>query len=85
MPTLFVYAENDRYVQTSLNAPRAEQLLRGAGNRDVQVVVLKHADHAFIDSDTGLPSEQQRENRFAAGFIEALASWTQAHHLTPTQ
>ena len=85
VPTLFMYADNDRYVKTSLNAPRAEQLLRGAGNRDVQVIVLQHADHAFIDSETGLPSEQQRENRFAAGFIEALSSWTQAHHLTPTQ
>jgi pimeloyl-ACP methyl ester carboxylesterase len=85
VPVLFMYADNDRYVQTSVNAPRAEQLLRDAGNRDVQVVVLQHADHAFIDSETGLPSEQQRASRFAAGFIEALTRWTQAHHLTPTQ
>jgi len=85
VPVLFMYADNDRYVKTAVNAPRAAQLLRDAGNRDVQVVVLQHADHAFIDSETGLPSEQQRANRFAAGFIEALSSWTQAHHLTPTQ
>jgi pimeloyl-ACP methyl ester carboxylesterase len=85
VPVLFMYADNDRYVQTSVNAPRAAQLLRDAGNRDVQVVVLQHADHAFIDSETGLASEQQRANRFVAGFIEALTSWTQAHHLTPTQ
>ncbi len=84
VPALFMFADNDRYVKTSLNAPRAEQLMREAHNRDVQVVVLKHADHAFIDSETGLPSEQQRENRFAAGFIEGLTGWAQAHHLTPT-
>lgn len=84
VPTLFLFADNDRFVKTSQNAPRAVELLREAGNRDVQVVVLKHADHAFMDSETGLPSEAQRENRFAAGFIETLASWTRAHHLTPT-
>jgi uncharacterized protein len=84
VPVLFMYADNDRYVKTSLNAPRAAELLRDAGDRDVHVVVLTHADHAFIDSETGLPSEQQRENRFAAGFIEGLAGWAQAHHLTPT-
>lgn len=84
VPTLFLYAENDRLVKTAVSAPRAAQLLREAGNRDVQVVVLKHADHAFIDSESGLASEQQRASLFAAGFMEGLTRWAQAHHLTPT-
>ncbi|HEY6234052.1 MAG TPA: alpha/beta hydrolase [Candidatus Elarobacter sp.] len=84
VPALFLYADNDRYVKTSSNAPRATVLMNEAGNHDAQVIVLEHADHAFIDSETGLPSEQQRENRFAAGFIEVLTTWSQAHHLAPT-
>jgi pimeloyl-ACP methyl ester carboxylesterase len=84
VPTLFLYAENDRLVKTVVSAPRASQLLAEARNPDAQVVVLKHADHAFIDSESGLASEQQRASLFAAGFMERLTGWAQAHHLTPT-
>ena len=81
VPTLFLFAENDGYVKTSVSAPRATQYLSEAGNRDVSVAVLKHADHAFLESDSGLDLEEQRASRFAAGFTETLARWTQAHHL----
>lgn len=85
VPTLFLFAENDGYVKTPVSAPLAAEYLREAGNRDVSVVVLKHVDHAFFESDTGLDLEEQGASRFAAGFGDALTGWAQAHHLATAQ
>ncbi|MDB5071509.1 MAG: hypothetical protein JWM87_2620 [Candidatus Eremiobacteraeota bacterium] len=81
VPTLFLFAENDRYVKTSVSTPRASQYLSEAGNRDAWVVVLKHVDHAFFESDSGLDLEEQGASALATSFGDALARWAQAHHL----
>jgi len=81
VPVLFLFAENDGYVKTTASAPLAARYMHDAGNAGAKIVVLPHADHGFLESATGLPSETQRATRFAGGFIEALSAWTSEHRL----
>jgi len=73
-PILAIYGENDRLVPPATNALLLEDELMQAGHKRHQIVILPGANHGFQSSAVCFKWEEL-EQKFAPGFLEALAAW----------
>jgi uncharacterized protein len=75
-PALVLFGERDMQVPPATNRPLIEAALGAAKNGDVTVKVYPEANHLFIKSITGNPSEYAKlEKVFVPGFLDDLSTW----------
>jgi len=80
IPSLWVYGALDQHVPAKLSTRLLEPLATD-GARDVTVQVYPGANHALVETQTGLTSEMLRSDTFAPGLFAAVGDWLRAHHL----
>lgn len=80
IPMLWLYGGLDQHIPARLSMRRLEPIAAEAG-RDVEVKVFPNANHALVETRTGLTSEMLRSNRFAPGLFPAVRAWLAAHRL----
>ena len=81
IPALWVYAGRDEQVPTRLSIIRLEPVAREPG-RDFSIRVFPNANHALVETKTGLTSEMLHSDRFAPGMFAFVRTWLRAHVLT---
>lgn len=75
-PVFAAFGERDLQVPSGTNRAPLEAALTRAGNARVTVKVYPDANHLFIASKTGHPSEYATlEKRFVPGLLEELSGW----------
>jgi pimeloyl-ACP methyl ester carboxylesterase len=78
VPVLAVFGEFDLQVPPSVNQEPMAQALEEAGNRDYTIRVLPKANHLFLSTETGSPSEYATmEKSFVPGFLDLMTQWIQ--------
>jgi dienelactone hydrolase len=80
VPVLWVYGGLDRHVPPRLSERRLEPIAKEAG-RDFTVADFPRANHALVETTTGLTSEMLRSATFAPGMFARVASWLRDHRL----
>jgi len=81
IPVLWVYGGRDEHVPPRLSVQRLEPVAREPG-RDFSIRVFPKANHALVETKTGLTSEMLRSDRFAPGMFAFVRGWLRAHRLT---
>jgi pimeloyl-ACP methyl ester carboxylesterase len=79
VPVLWVYGGLDRHIPTELSMRRLQPLLAQSG-RDFRAEVFPHANHALVETRTGLTSEMRASSTFAPGLFSTVADWLRDHH-----
>ncbi|MGN6800069.1 MAG: hypothetical protein ACTHKS_18170 [Gaiellaceae bacterium] len=74
IPMLWVFGGRDMQVPPRLSRRRLEPLAR-----NVTVRVFPRANHALVETATGLTSEMLRSDRFAPGLFPFVSAWLRAH------
>jgi hypothetical protein len=77
IPALWVYAGLDRQVPTHLSTVRLGPIAAEAG-RDFTISTFPKANHALVETQTGLTSEMLSSDRFAPGMFGAVRAWLDA-------
>jgi uncharacterized protein len=78
-PVLGLFGEKDLQVPAVLDSAAVGAALAKGGNRDVTLRILPHANHLFLPSETGSPSEYAgMKKEFVPGFLDALSGWIRA-------
>ena len=80
VPSLWVYGGRDRHVPPGLSERRLAPIAAEAG-RDITVVDFPNANHALVETRTGLTSEMLRSDTFAPGLFARVGEWLRAHGL----
>jgi uncharacterized protein len=80
VPVLWVYGGRDRHVPPGLSERRLEPIAREPG-RDFTIVDFPKANHALVETTTGLTSEMLRSDTFAPGLFARVGEWLRAHGL----
>lgn len=80
VPAVWLYGGLDKHIPTRLSVRRLEPLIREL-SRDFSITVFDNANHALVETKTGLTSEMLRSDRFAPGLFERIGAWLQAHGL----
>jgi uncharacterized protein len=80
VPALWVYGGRDRHVPPRLSERRLEPIAREAG-RDFTIADFPKANHALVETTTGLTAEMLRSNTFAPGLFARVGDWLRAHGL----
>ena len=80
IPSLWVYGGLDQHVPTRLSV-RLLQPLADQPGRDLSILVYPNANHALVETTTGLTSEMLRSDTFAPGLFAAIGDWLKEHHL----
>jgi pimeloyl-ACP methyl ester carboxylesterase len=76
VPVLAIFGETDLQVPPSLNRVPMQQALEAAGNTDYTITVIPRANHLFLESETGRPSEYATlEKVFVPGLLETVTVW----------
>src|SRR5205085_8750568 len=78
IPAIWLFGGLDKQIPTRLSVQRLDPLLHD-GTHDFEVAVFPNANHALVDTSTGLTSEMLRSDRFAPGLFARLAKWLRAH------
>jgi pimeloyl-ACP methyl ester carboxylesterase len=81
IPVLWLYGGRDEHIPARLSVRRLEPLVRKPG-RDFSVDVFPDANHALVETRTGLTSEMLRSDRFAPELFAAVAAWLRRHGLS---
>jgi dienelactone hydrolase len=81
IPMLWVYGGLDQHIPARLSVRRLEPVAAEDG-RELEVKVFPNANHALVETRTGLTSEMLRSNRFAPGLFPAVRAWLGAHRVT---
>jgi pimeloyl-ACP methyl ester carboxylesterase len=81
VPALWLYGGLDRHISTELSMRRLRPLL-GQDGRDFSAEVFPHANHALVETRTGLTSEMLASSTFAPGLFSAVADWLREHRLS---
>jgi pimeloyl-ACP methyl ester carboxylesterase len=82
VPALWVYGRRDQHIPQRLSARRLEPIASEPG-RDFTILTFPHANHALIETQTGLTSEMLRSDTFAPGLFARVGVWLRAHGLGP--
>jgi dienelactone hydrolase len=77
IPSLWLFGGVDRTVPTRLSVGRLEAL----AVRDVTVEIFPRANHALVETQTGLNAEMLRSDRFAPGLFPRVREWLKARGL----
>ncbi len=80
IPTLWVYGGKDRHVPPRLSERRLAPIAAEPG-RDLTVEVFPNANHALVETTTGLTAEMLRSDTFAPGLFTAVAQWLRVRGL----
>jgi dienelactone hydrolase len=80
VPALWLYGGLDRHIPTQLSLRRLQPLLAQNG-RDFRTEVFPHANHALVETRTGLTSEMRASSTFAPGLFSTVADWLRDHRL----
>jgi uncharacterized protein len=80
IPALWLYGGLDKHIPSRLSARRLEPLAREPG-RDFSIEVFPNANHALVETQTGLTSEMLLSDRFAPGLFPDVAAWLRDHGL----
>jgi uncharacterized protein len=78
IPALWLYGGLDKHIPPRLSVRRLEPISREPG-RDFSIEVFANANHALVETQTGLTSEMLRSDRFAPGFFTRVGAWLRAH------
>jgi dienelactone hydrolase len=81
IPALWMYGGLDWIVPSSLSTKRIAPVAAEAG-RDFTVQTFPNANHALVETQTGLTSEMVASDRFAPGMFPAVRAWLAAHGLS---
>jgi dienelactone hydrolase len=81
IPALWLYGGLDHVVPSRLSAKRIRALAAEPG-RDFTVATFPRANHALVETKTGLTSEMLRSDRYARGMFPRVGAWLRAHGLT---
>jgi len=81
IPALWLYGALDHIVPPRLSAKRLAPLVAEPG-RDFAVWTFPRANHALVETRTGLTSEMLRSDRYARGLFARVDAWLRAHGLT---
>jgi dienelactone hydrolase len=79
-PVLWVYGGRDRHVPPRLSERRLEPIAREPG-RDFTIADFANANHALVETTTGLTAEMLRSDTFAPGLFARVGDWLRAHGL----
>jgi pimeloyl-ACP methyl ester carboxylesterase len=80
IPALWVYGGRDRHVPPRLSERRLEPIAREPG-RDFTIADFQKANHALVETTTGLTAEMLRSDTFAPGLFARVGDWLRAHRL----
>jgi pimeloyl-ACP methyl ester carboxylesterase len=82
IPALWLYGGLDKHIPARLSMRRLEPLAHEPG-RDFSIEVFPNANHALVETQTGLTSEMLGSDRFAPGLFGDVAAWLRKHGLSP--
>ena len=74
IPSLWVYGGRDLIMPPRLSERRLAPIAAGQG-RDFTVVDFPHANHALVETKTGLTSEMLRSDTYAPGMFDRVREW----------
>jgi uncharacterized protein len=80
IPALWLYGGLDKHIPTRLSVRLLTPLL-GEPGRDFAVLVFPKANHALVETETGLTAEMRRSSTYAPGLFPGVAEWLRAHGL----
>ena len=80
IPSLWVYGARDRHVPPGLSERRLAPIAAEPG-RDITVVDFPNANHALVETTTGLTSEMLRSDTYAPGLFSRVGEWLRAKGL----
>lgn len=80
IPALWLYGGRDMHVPPRLSVRRLEPIAAESG-RDFSIDAYPKANHALVETKTGLTSEMLRSDRFAPGLFPDVAAWLVKHGL----
>jgi pimeloyl-ACP methyl ester carboxylesterase len=80
VPVLWVYGGRDRHIPPRLSERRLEPIAREPG-RDFTIADFPKANHALVETTTGLTAEMLRSDTFAPGLFARVGDWLRAHGL----
>jgi dienelactone hydrolase len=80
VPALWLYGGLDKHIPSRLSVRRLEPIAAEPG-RDFSIDVYRNANHALVETKTGLTSEMLRSDRFAPGLFADVAVWLRKHRL----
>lgn len=80
IPALWLYGGLDRHIPSRMSARRLEPIAAEPG-RDFTVTTFAQANHALVQTQTGLTAEMLRSDRFAPGLFQAVRAWLRSHAL----
>jgi dienelactone hydrolase len=78
VPQAWYFGELDKHIPTRLSVARLDPLVQESG-RDLTVSVLPRANHALVETRTGLTSEMLRSDRFARDLFGLVGVWLEKH------
>jgi len=81
IPVLWAYGGLDQHIPPRLSVRRIAPLAAQPG-RDFTVETFPHANHALVETQTGLTSEMLRSDTFAPGLFADVGEWI-AHTIRP--
>ncbi len=81
IPALWVYGGKDTIVPPRLSARRLAPIA-GEPGRSFTVIDFPHANHALVETTTGLTAEMLRSDTFAPGLFARVGDWLRAHGLS---
>ena len=80
VPALWLYGALDRHIPPRLSARRLEPIAAEPG-RDFAIATFAKANHALVETQTGLTAEMLASNTFAPGLFARVGDWLRAHGL----
>jgi dienelactone hydrolase len=81
IPALWLYGALDHIVPPRLSAKRLAPFAAEPG-RDFTVWTFPRANHALVETRTGLTSEMLRSDSYARGMFPRMGAWLRAHGLS---
>ncbi len=81
IPGLWVYGGRDRHVPPRLSERLLRPIAREPGH-DFTIAAFPNANHALVETRTGLTSEMLRSKTFAPGLFELVGRWLTTHSLS---
>jgi len=80
IPSLWVYGGRDRHVPPGLSERRLATVAAEQG-RDVTVIDFPNANHALVETKTGLTAEMLRSDTYAPGLFNRVGEWLRTQGL----
>ena len=84
VPAVWLYGGRDQHVPSRLSVRRLEPVAREPG-RDFSIRIFPNANHALVETKTGLTSEMLRSDRFAPGLFAFVREWLRRHGFADTR